>query len=81
MNALVFFSGENMGADGQVVVVAVDELERQQEVLSFSTRRAGAENAISYADRSVFAVTLPVCREVPGRVKKNSPVFLCAPCG
>jgi hypothetical protein len=42
MNALVFFGGENMGADGQVVVVAIDKLEGQHSVLSIqhSARRA-----------------------------------------
>src|ERR1019366_6920386 len=34
MNALVLFGGKNMGADGQVIVVAVDELEGQHAALS-----------------------------------------------
>src|ERR1017187_8105863 len=40
MNALVFFGGKNMGADGQGVVVAIDELEGQHAALSIGTQRS-----------------------------------------
>jgi hypothetical protein len=29
VNALVLFGGENVGADGEIVIVAIYELERQ----------------------------------------------------
>src|SRR5258708_7408235 len=38
MNALVFFGGKNVGADGQGVVVAVDKLEGQHS--AFSTQHS-----------------------------------------
>src|ERR1039458_6916270 len=50
MSALVLFGRKNMGADGQVVVVAVDELERQHEALSIQ-HSAGRELKSPYHTR------------------------------
>jgi hypothetical protein len=50
MNAIVFFGGKNMGADGQIIVVAVDELEGQHSALSIQ-RSAHREPKTSYHTR------------------------------
>ena len=50
MNALVLFSGEDVRSDGKVIVVAVDELEREHSALS---RQHSAKNALSYASRVI----------------------------
>jgi hypothetical protein len=57
MNALVLFGGKNMGPDGQVIVVAVDELEGQHAALSIQHSSGGAENSLIIRDYPRFGRT------------------------
>ena len=90
MNALVFFRGKNMGADGQVIVVAVDKLEGQHSGLSI-------QHSVWRALKTPYDTRLPRIFTTEGtgehrrkhafgnrrvfELKKKSTVFLGALCG